>query len=149
MMGERILKALLFGIVCLVVSCSTKLENILEGGWTVQKLIYKGESYMPILMSNVLVFNDNGSVMCFRVSEVESYRGSYQIIHDNGLEHIRLCIPDNPFDDMYEISFHLDQEKQLLIMHLENENSQIDASKMLFNFGKDLHQVPSHLINRR
>lgn len=58
---RKIIKSLLFiATVILLSSCDLTLEGYLTRDWTIREMTYKGQNLKPVLLMNLLIFENNG-----------------------------------------------------------------------------------------
>lgn len=136
-----------------ICSCSNKgkVENVLEGWWTMDTIYYKNYNIRTCLRSNSLEFKfgDNSEFPTAEDRCVPVIKNSYnqdadievvysEVHNDTIPMRLKITTKNEVFAGTYKMVFYKDERNQLLKMEIYSDSLYIVCRKGLFNFDRNI-----------
>ena len=118
-------------------SCSTEVENTIQGWWTIDNVYYKNEDVLTSLSSNSIFFKEENCQFPSLNNNISRSNGVWSLINSGNAQILKVTTSDKAFTGNYKVSFEEDQKNKLLKMNLTSETVSIKCTKGLFNFDRN------------
>ncbi|MEM9053021.1 MAG: hypothetical protein AAGC47_13285 [Bacteroidota bacterium] len=144
---KNIRNLLLAFLILTSTGCSSDIEVVLEGIWTIDNITYLGENYSYEMGANILSFDDDGTC---RIpvkrnpskSEYNDGLADWELVKlDNDKYQILISSENSVFNLPFDLRFHRNEREKLLLMTLTSDSTTLTARKGLFNYDKNIRRI--------
>lgn len=134
-------------IVLLFYSCKNRIERAIDGWWIVDVMYYQSYETRICLLSNSIIFTNSEVDLPITGSYCDSLvvweeRGVWKICKTDTVPFVLIIETENEmFNGAHELRFMKDEKRKLFQMELISRDLYMVASKGLFNFDANIHDI--------
>lgn len=143
----KILFSLLFALFLIGCKTSSKIDEAIEGKWSIVEFKRKNDSLNICMIVNIISFKEEGSMLpklrreCFPGSKNLTQSFNYKILNDNENYFVEILSENEILSGTYQITFIRDETNSLLTMELSSETVFLKAAKFFFDYDSNLKLI--------